>query len=247
MIFNTLTHCELNNLLEIIHLLVFVENNDQFKSAARSLKELLEYDFIIFGLPKPNSDETPVVVDLNINYPQDWVDLYQKNEFWRIDPVVLAAKERMGPQYWGNIYRMSFPDINFIGVANEFGLKDGWTCLTKGGPGLPWSIISVGGEFKKYKNNNMRDAGIVERISPYFHIALSSLWAKGESKKLQSLTNREREILKWLFQGKTSWEISTILNVAEVTVNFHVKNIKAKLNVVSRSHAVAVAAQYLDV
>lgn len=84
-------------------------------------------------------------------------------------------------------------------------------------------------------------AYILERLSPHFHTALASLKIKDKAAKLQTLTKRENEVLKWLAQGKTSWEIAVILKVAEVTVNFHVNNIKTKLNVVSRSHAVAVA------
>jgi len=242
---NVLTRYELNKLLEIIHSLVFIKDNDQFESVACAVRELVGYDFIIFGLPGANSNKTRGIVDLNINYPQEWVDLYQKNEFWRIDPVVLATREGRIPQHWADIYRKFSPDKNFIGLASEFGLKDGWTCLTKGGTGLPWTIISVGGGLKKYGKNIKREAYILEKTSPYLHIALSSLKAKDESKRLQSLTKREREVLKWLSLGKTSWEISVILNVAEVTVNFHVKNIKTKLNTVSRSHAVAVATQLL--
>ena len=242
MSFNILTSCELYELLEIIHSLTFIENSTQCMSAARSLKELIGYDFIIFGLPEPSFNNTQAVVDLNINYPQDWVDLYQKNQFWRIDPVVLATKTEYSPQHWCDIYRRFLPDKKFVGLAHDFGLKDGWTCLTKGGTGFPWTIISLGGNLKKYKNNKNREKYILERLAPHFHIALSSLRVKGESKKLQGfLSKRECEVLKWISQGKTSWEISVILNVAEVTINFHIKNMNAKLNTVSRSHAVAVA------
>ncbi len=42
-------------------------------------------------------------------------------------------------------------------------------------------------------------------------------------------------------QGKSSWEISVILNISERTVNFHIYNIMQKLEAVNRTHAVAVA------
>ncbi len=55
------------------------------------------------------------------------------------------------------------------------------------------------------------------------------------------LSKREREVLIWLTKGKSSWEVSVILNISERTVNFHVRNIMQKLNSVSRTQAVAVA------
>lgn len=59
-------------------------------------------------------------------------------------------------------------------------------------------------------------------------------------KKVQ-LTDREKEILLWLMEGKSSWDIGQILSISERTVKFHVNNICVKLNAVNRTHAVAKA------
>jgi DNA-binding CsgD family transcriptional regulator len=53
-----------------------------------------------------------------------------------------------------------------------------------------------------------------------------------------SLSTREREVLKWLKLGKTSWDISVILRISERTVNYHVSNIMKKLDVTNRLQAV---------
>lgn len=55
------------------------------------------------------------------------------------------------------------------------------------------------------------------------------------------LTRRELEVLKWIKEGKSSWEAGAILSISERTVKFHLGNIFKKLNVVNRSHAVAKA------
>ena len=57
----------------------------------------------------------------------------------------------------------------------------------------------------------------------------------------RSLTPRETEVLKWMKNGKTNWEIAVILGITERTVKFHITNILAKLNASTRSHAVALA------
>lgn len=56
-----------------------------------------------------------------------------------------------------------------------------------------------------------------------------------------ALSQREREILDWVRKGKTNWEIAQILGISERTVKFHVQNIMLKLDVSSRTRAVAVA------
>jgi DNA-binding NarL/FixJ family response regulator len=60
-------------------------------------------------------------------------------------------------------------------------------------------------------------------------------------RKTPVLSNREKEVLKWLKEGKRSWDISRILQISRNTVNFHIKNLFKKLNVVNRTQAVSEA------
>lgn len=55
---------------------------------------------------------------------------------------------------------------------------------------------------------------------------------------------RESEVLEWAMLGKSSAEIAIILSISESTVNFHFNNLYKKLNVTSRTQAVAKAIQY---
>jgi LuxR family transcriptional regulator, quorum-sensing system regulator SolR len=56
-----------------------------------------------------------------------------------------------------------------------------------------------------------------------------------------NLTGKERDVIRWVVEGKTSWEIGRILSTSERTVKFHLKNVYTKLNVCNRAQAVAVA------
>lgn len=57
----------------------------------------------------------------------------------------------------------------------------------------------------------------------------------------ETLTEREREVLELLARGKSNKEISGLLNVSETTVKSHLGNIFRKLDVLSRTEAIAVA------
>lgn len=57
----------------------------------------------------------------------------------------------------------------------------------------------------------------------------------------QHLSKRERDCLRWVAQGKTSWETGRILGLSQHTVNFHIRNACAKLGADNRLAAVAVA------
>ena len=53
------------------------------------------------------------------------------------------------------------------------------------------------------------------------------------------LTCREQACLNWAAKGKTSWEISQILEISERTVNFHLSNCIRKTNSCNRQQAIS--------
>lgn len=57
------------------------------------------------------------------------------------------------------------------------------------------------------------------------------------------LSPREQTVLDWMRHGKTNWEISRILGVSERTIRFHAESIFHKLDVSSRTQAVAYAVE----
>lgn len=120
-----------------------------------------------------------------------------------------------------------------------------------GGAGIAASVRSVAGgtddvatmlqfECAEAKVHPML---LVSFIAFYLH---STFMLHGVDPNLQddflgiNLTGKERDVLKWVVEGKTSWEIGRILSTSERTVKFHLKNVYAKLNVSNRAQAVAV-------
>lgn len=62
--------------------------------------------------------------------------------------------------------------------------------------------------------------------------------------KLETLTRREREVLKLVMVGKTDRQIADELFVSRITVSNHVGHILAKLGVPNRTAAAAMAANW---
>jgi DNA-binding NarL/FixJ family response regulator len=65
--------------------------------------------------------------------------------------------------------------------------------------------------------------------------------AEGERSGLPALTERERDVLAHLVDGRTNRQIAGTLYISEKTVSVHVSNILAKLGVRSRAEAAALA------
>ena len=76
-------------------------------------------------------------------------------------------------------------------------------------------------------------------ISPYLVNLTLDLKEKDESASTTGveLTEREKEILKWITDGKSNKEISDSLFVSVETIKSHVKNLYKKLNVKNRVEA----------
>lgn len=94
----------------------------------------------------------------------------------------------------------------------------------------------------------MGDRGEIDELSlAYLHTISSYAYdlicelTKEESRPNRSLTKRESEILTWVANGKTSAEISLILNVSDHTVNAHLHSAMKKMDCVNRPQLVAKA------
>ena len=93
-----------------------------------------------------------------------------------------------------------------------------------------------------------RQAYLVQLLAPSLHAA----WVRTQlAQRSQSgtdkasgqsvLTVREQEILKWIYLGKSNFEIGAILKISPLTVKNHVQKILRKLNVVNRTQAIGKA------
>ena len=94
-----------------------------------------------------------------------------------------------------------------------------------------------------------RQAYLAQLLAPALHAALvrTQLQARrtdggGDKFAGQSiLTVRELDILKWIYLGKSNFEIGAILKISPLTVKNHVQKILRKLNVVNRTQAIGKA------
>ena len=54
---------------------------------------------------------------------------------------------------------------------------------------------------------------------------------------MKPLTPRELQVIQWIANGKTAWEISKIIGISERTVYFHLDNCKKKLEASTKTQA----------
>jgi len=82
-------------------------------------------------------------------------------------------------------------------------------------------------------------ARVLQLMAMYFHAHARRKIGSNQLIAGATLSPREAESLEWAAQGKSAWEIGTILGISRHTVATYLENAKAKLGVRTIVQAVA--------
>lgn len=180
------------------------------------------------------------------NLPTNWVSRYAEEKYADTDPIIKECAGSRLPIRWTESYRansLERAEVRMMEDAWENGLKRGVT-IPVHGPKGELGIFSFNSalndrEFFRVTDTVLYDTQI---IAYHFHDAVQRTLKPAYQIPLPiALTEREVEILRWTAEGKTAWEIGSILKISERTVNFHIRNIMEKFGVHNKTHAAAKA------
>jgi len=241
-VFTDLTKREMQRVLEILHYAAEATTGDDVYQVLQLIQKAVACPRVIGGVAQLNAKggfkEFNSVI--NVSYSNDWLYTYGKHEYATVDPVLQSLLSTFRTQIWEQTYqKTSSPkQCEFIEEARSYGLTHGITTGLLAQSRRFASFFSfAGGD----PGDTQRYKGLVEYLIPYLHRVLIANTQTPLSNRVKGLSPRETTVLMWMKQGKTNWEISRILGVSERTVRFHVEGIFVKLDVSSRTQAVAFA------
>ena len=175
--------------------------------------------------------------------PPDYIKTYVANKWELLDPVLSHSRVAKLPFLWRDLVDprgLTSRQKVFFAECREFGVHDGLT-MPFHAPDATTYLMSV-----SRRNGPAPD---VTRI-PFIYALAAQTWirhcalAVGDRPSDPALlTPREKECLVWAKEGKTNWEISRILGVAERTIEFHIGNVIRKLSASNRITAIVMAIQ----
>ncbi|MBS0472978.1 MAG: LuxR family transcriptional regulator [Proteobacteria bacterium] len=171
-------------------------------------------------------------------WPAGWLERWISRGYLQDDPIIKKLRLQTTPVRWGPKEGANdAAGTRILEEAGEFRLKAGVAVPVYNRDGL--YVVSIGAE--RY-DLGKDDEICLHMAAHYFHARLGRIRARNApSARGPKLTPRERECLSWVASGKTDWEISQILNIAEQTVHEYVQNALIKLNATTRAQAVAIA------
>ncbi|BBC02347.1 DNA-binding CsgD family transcriptional regulator [Bradyrhizobium japonicum] len=178
-----------------------------------------------------------------VKWPPDWCERYFKHKYHTIDPVVRRTPMLLRPFLWdqlANHYELQPDERRVLDEAREAGLKHGMSVPLFG----PLGRVSVVSFASPSDDVDPQDRiGHLNALASLFHTAHGEIARpcnNGGEKKV-TLSQREITCMRWVAEGKSSWEIGVILEISLNTVNFHIKNAMRKLGATTRIQAVAIA------
>ena len=172
------------------------------------------------------------------NYPEDWMAHYKANLYEKKDPVPRHAFDTLRPFTWEAVQQtreLKADAKRVMSEAREAGLLDGVAipiCGHNGelaGVGMASSIGGVRPDVKVLRK--------LQALAIQFHLAFTDFEKMDRAVGNVHLTNREKEILLWVAEGKSDSIIADIIGVSHAAIRFHLNNIFKKLDANERTLA----------
>lgn len=239
------TKIEMHGLLDLIHNSLSCSTQKDFFALIKQFGNLVHFDHLLcgYGNLKEYSEKKETGGScfnlLSYNYPDEWLKRYLEKNYHAVDNYLNAYLATFELHSWRDVrIRMNNGRKTFVNLEGEqFGVNEGYIYGTRARDMETATTLSFSGKKMAYTR---RSAFMMEYAIPHISECLIRIMGRKE-KKCFLLTSREGEVLKWLKEGKTGWEISVILGISHRTVSFHVNNLIRKLNAVNSRQAVAIA------
>jgi DNA-binding CsgD family transcriptional regulator len=269
-VFDQLSRSELLQLMELASRCLTATTPEQLESIISSIYALASFHKAALCVLSGAQSEVMLTHFVNHSYGSEWAELYARQNFQRVDPILNRAAVTDGVFQWHEALPVGGDNsAAFLEAAEAHGIARGvsFSCagIAATSASTLRSVLSIAGV---PDNEIERTRRILTTIGPHLHESYRRVLAAhpndtnplmlaapapapagpagatGIELAIQQpaeLSAREREVLCWAQQGKTYWEIGSILGITERTVKFHMARVKTKLDVVSTAHAIAKA------
>lgn len=225
---------------DISEAILSTSTQEELSSAVWKICEHFEIENFVFGASLYNNLKAKPEICVINGYPEEWRKRYEDKSYMDSDLTVEHCKYQNSPIIWPEKNKkISITNNQIFSEASEFGLNRGIS-LPYHGAGCEFGMLSAS------VSDKSQESVIKNPIVQYaMHVLGASLFdfikIKTKKENTNRLTNREKECLKWVAAGKTSWEASVIMGITERTVIFHVQNAASKMCTTSRTNAAVIA------
>lgn len=210
------------------------------------------FDRIIYGFThymSPTSFGDPDDFILLTNHERAYMDMFIGSGLYRDAPMVRWALNNVGACSWRYLWdemargTLTEREKAIIAINHKHGVHAGYsisfkaiTSRSKGAIALTARSGMSQDEADAIWAEHGSDIVIMNNVA---HLKILTLPYAGRSR---ALTNRQREALEWVGDGKTTQDIALLMGLTSATVDKHLRLARAALNVETTAQAVLKAA-----
>lgn len=239
-----LAHGNLYRLLDFIEFCRCAAQQDDVVKALRQFNDIVPFQAGIVGLLEVSGSALKRTVrSFPLGHSPKFLENYSREAFALSDPLVARGLSGSEPFSWQDAVASHTQPATarqvkkLLELSADYGLKRGLAYASRPslhGNEASYICLEMGDEtLSSVHKEALRYA------LPHLHELLRRVCDQAPEKMISALTRRELEVMQWMKEGKTAWEIGVILSISERTVKFHLANCYAKLNVTNRSQAIA--------
>jgi len=213
----------------------------EFSTQVVRFAESLEFKFVTAAVVTDHSASHTEFQTVN-NTPPEYMEWYSDLEFGaQHDPVMQHCKKTAVPIIWDQDTYVSRGLGHLWDFQSKYGFSTG-IAMAMHLPGGRHFFIGVDRDKPLSKNirNTTRIVADLQLFAVHAQDAAFRIFTPNPPRatELPSLTPRELEALRWTMEGKTAWEVGTIMNISERTAVLHLQNSMHKLACVNKHQAV---------
>ena len=182
----------------------------------------------------PGSGRVSLMQD---GYPEAWVCEYVERRLSQVNPIPDLAVQLARPFLWSNaesLGTLSTAQREFLSKLAARGIGDG-LAIPVFGPNMRTGTFGLGFG----GNATISDPAEIFQLqcaAQVVHLRYCEL-TRTTTDETDSLSPREREVLRWLARGKSNTVIAEIMGVSRHTVDTMTRRVFEKLNVNDRTTA----------
>lgn len=215
------------------------KSRDEFHGAVVRFAQRLGFETVaaMAVVDKGIGDAEFITVD---NTPAAFQNVFAGVGSGRRDPVMQHCKRNSVPIIWGQSTYLANDAIDIWETQAPFGYRNGIAMALHLPEGRHFTLgVDRDQALPSDSNELTRMVAELQLFAVHAQdTAMRVLVSAPLQPERPALRPRELEILRWTMDGKTAWEVATVLALTERTVVMHLQNAMEKLGCTSKHQAV---------
>jgi DNA-binding CsgD family transcriptional regulator len=205
---------------------------ESFSCLSSKIISRLGYEACTYAIQMPLPISAPQTFIFNdpANTPYEW---HEKLSYVDMHHLLRLGLTTAEPMILDKAMLEKSPFLQSI-VADR---KESWMHVSRSANGA-MGVFIIGGNQPNKQFGLIAKKNIIAWTSQRIHSEIAQLLMRRFVPEASAnITQREKEVLRWTADGKTTSEIAQILTLTGTTVNFHLKNATMKLDAANKTQA----------